>query len=63
MMESKHFEVLGIIGIRSGSKGVPDKNIRDLFGKPLVGWILDVGKHSESITRLVVSTDAKEYAQ
>jgi N-acylneuraminate cytidylyltransferase/CMP-N,N'-diacetyllegionaminic acid synthase len=63
MMDSKHLEVLGIIGIRSGSKGVPNKNIKNLFGKPLVGWILDVAKHSDSITRLVVSTDSKEYAQ
>ena len=34
-------KILGIIGIRSGSKGVPDKNIRKLLGKPLIGWILE----------------------
>jgi CMP-N,N'-diacetyllegionaminic acid synthase len=60
-MHSKQLEVLGIIGIRSGSKGVPNKNIRNLCGKPLVGWILDAAKCSESLTRLVVSTDSKEY--
>ena len=53
---------MGIVGIRSGSKGVPNKNIQPLLGKPLVGWILDVAKNSKYINRLVVSTDSQEYA-
>ncbi len=61
-MDLKQVEVLGIVGIRSGSKGVPNKNIRNLLGKPLVGWILDAARCSENITRLVVSTDSEEYA-
>ena len=55
-------KIMGIVGIRSGSKGVPNKNIQPLFGKPLVGWILDVAKNSKYINRLVVSTDSQEYA-
>lgn len=55
-------KVLGIIGIRSGSKGVPDKNIRDLSGKPLVGWIIDAAKRTRNINRLVISTDSEHYA-
>jgi CMP-N,N'-diacetyllegionaminic acid synthase len=55
-------EVLGLIGIRSGSKGVKNKNIKLLYGKPLVGWVLEAAKKSKSITRLVVSTDSEEYA-
>tara|TARA_Y100000031_G_scaffold133813_1_gene155910 strand:+ start:129 stop:230 length:102 start_codon:yes stop_codon:yes gene_type:complete len=31
--------ILGIIGARSGSKEVKDKNIRQLLGKPLIGRI------------------------
>ncbi|HEY4474140.1 MAG TPA: acylneuraminate cytidylyltransferase family protein [Candidatus Paceibacterota bacterium] len=54
--------VLGIVGIRSGSKGVPNKNIRPLAGKPLVGWILETAQKSKYINRLVVSTDSEEYA-
>jgi CMP-N,N'-diacetyllegionaminic acid synthase len=54
-------EVLGIVGIRSGSKGLPHKNIRDLAGKPLVGWVLDAAKKCNKITRLIVSTDSEEY--
>ena len=56
-------KVLGIIGIRSGSKGVPDKNIRQLLGKPLIGWILEKAKDSKYINKLVVSTDSEKYAK
>jgi len=56
-------EVLGLIGIRSGSKGVENKNIKNLYGKPLVGWVIEAAKKSKSITRLVVSTDSEEYAK
>lgn len=55
-------KVLAIIGIRSGSKGVINKNIKTLYGKPLVGWIIDAAQKSKSITRLIVSTDSQEYA-
>ena len=54
---------MAIIGIRSGSKGVPNKNIKNLGGKPLVGWILETAKKSRFINRIVVSTDSKEYAE
>lgn len=54
--------ILLIVGIRSGSKGVPDKNIKPLFGKPLVGWVLDAAKKSKHINRIVVSTDSEKYA-
>ena len=55
-------KILGIIGIRSGSKGVPDKNIRKLLGKPLIGWILEKAIESKYINKLVVSTDSEKYA-
>lgn len=55
-------EVLGLIGIRSGSKGLPDKNIKQLGHRPLVGWIIKAALASKSITRLIVSTDSQVYA-
>lgn len=55
--------VLGIIGIRSGSKGVANKNVRTLAGKPLVGWVIGAALRTRSISRLVVSTDSAEYAE
>ena len=59
--ESKN--ILGIIGIRSGSVGVPNKNIRKIMGKPLVGWIIEKAKKSKYINKIVVSTDTHEYAK
>ena len=56
-------EILGLIGIRSGSKGVRDKNVKLLNGKPLVGWVLDAAKKSKNISRIIVSTDSEEYAK
>lgn len=61
MMKNK-LEVLGIVGIRSGSKGVKNKNIRPLSGKPLAGWVISAALQSNSVNRLVVSTDSEEYA-
>ena len=59
---SKTKEVLGLIGIRSGSKGLPNKNIKQLGNRPLVGWIIKAALASKSITRLIVSTDSQVYA-
>lgn len=55
--------ILGIVGIRSGSQGVKDKNIKMLAGKPLIGWVLDAAKKSKYINRLIVSTDSSKYAR
>lgn len=54
--------VLGVIGARSGSKGILNKNIRPLLGKPLFMWIADAAKQSKRISRLIFSTDSPEYA-
>ena len=54
--------ILGIIGARSGSRGVKDKNIRQLLGKPLIGRIIETSKESKYISRVIVSTDSKYYA-
>ena len=56
-------KVLGIIGIRSGSKGVKDTNIKMLFGTPLVGWIIEAAKKSKYLNRIIVSTDSEKYAK
>ena len=61
-MNPADLKVMGIIGIRSGSKGVLHKNIRHLAGKPLVGWILDAARQSKYMNRVVVSTDSPDYA-
>lgn len=54
-------KVLAMIGARSGSKGVPHKNIKILAGKPLMGWIIEAAKSSRYVNRVIVSTDSSEY--
>jgi len=53
-------KVLAIIPARSGSKGLPGKNIKLLCGKPLIAWSIDAGLKSRYIDKMVVSTDAEE---
>lgn len=55
-------EVLAIIPARSGSKGVPNKNIRDLNGKPLIAYSIQHALAAQLVTRVIVSTDSVEYA-
>lgn len=55
--------VLGVIGARSGSRGIPDKNIRPLLGKPLFAWIAEAAKQSAYISRLILLTDSPHYAR
>jgi CMP-N-acetylneuraminic acid synthetase len=49
--------VLGLIPAKRGSTRLPEKNIRLLAGKPLVGWTVDAARASGVIDRLVVSTE------
>jgi CMP-N,N'-diacetyllegionaminic acid synthase len=49
--------ILGHIGARKGSKGVPGKNFRPLCGKPLIDWSLDQLFAHPAVGAVVVSTD------
>lgn len=55
-------EVLAIIPARGGSKGIPRKNIRSFSGYPLIAWSIAAAKKSQSVTRVIVSTDDEEIA-
>ena len=54
--------VIAVIPARSGSKGLPGKNIRELCGKPLIAWSIDAGLASKYIDVVVVTTDSQEIA-
>jgi CMP-N,N'-diacetyllegionaminic acid synthase len=55
--------VLCIIPARAGSKGVPDKNIKPLWGKPLVWHSVEAAKNcGYPLQRIVVSTESQQYA-
>jgi len=55
--------MLAIIPARGGSKGVADKNIRLLNGKPLIVWSIEQALACPQITRIVVSTDSPAIAE
>lgn len=55
-------ENLAIIPARSGSKGLPDKNIKDLRGKPLMAYTIEAALQSGLFGKIMVSTDSKTYA-
>lgn len=54
---------LGIIPARGGSKGVYQKNIREVAGKPLIAWTIECALKANSIDTLIVSTDSEEIAE
>tara|TARA_A100001011_G_scaffold398061_1_gene501166 strand:- start:211 stop:525 length:315 start_codon:yes stop_codon:yes gene_type:complete len=55
------YNIILIIPARSGSKGVPDKNINQLGGFPLILWSIEACKKSKMINQVMVSTDSLEY--
>jgi CMP-N,N'-diacetyllegionaminic acid synthase len=55
--------VLAVIPARGGSKGIPRKNIKPLWGKPLIQWTIDAAKHSKHLDRIIVSTEDPEIAR
>ncbi len=56
-------KILSFIGARVGSKGLKNKNILDLAGKPLIAWTIEASRCSKYIDRTIVSTDGKQIAE
>ncbi len=54
--------ILAIIPARGGSKGIPQKNLVDLAGEPLLGHTLRHAQDSVLVDRVIVSTDDDEIA-
>lgn len=52
---------IAIIPARSGSKGLKDKNIINLWGKPLMAYSIEAALEVQSFQRVIVSTDSGEY--
>jgi CMP-N-acetylneuraminic acid synthetase len=55
-------DVLAIIPARGGSKSIPRKNIRQFAGCPLIAFSISAALASETITRVIVSTDDEQIA-
>lgn len=52
--------ILCIICARGGSKGVKNKNIRNLFGKPLIAYTIEIAQKWGKFDNILVSTDSME---
>lgn len=55
--------ILAIIPARSGSKGLPDKNIKELNGKPLLAYTIEAAQKTKAIDEIFVSTDSETYKE
>jgi len=53
---------IAIIPARSGSKGLKDKNIKELNGKPLIAYTIECALNSKMFDKVFVSTDSQKYA-
>lgn len=55
-------KVLALIPAREGSKGIKDKNIIEIGGKPLISYTINAAKNSKYIDKVIVSTDGDKIA-
>lgn len=53
---------LAIIPARSGSKGLKDKNIINLCGKPLMAYSIEAALQTDLFDKVIASTDSEHYA-
>ncbi|MDB4668952.1 acylneuraminate cytidylyltransferase family protein [bacterium] len=59
----KKLNIVAIICARAGSKGIKNKNIKKLLGKPLLYYSIKVAKSCEFISSVVVSTDGNDISK
>ncbi len=52
-----------LICVRSGSKGLPNKNIKKIGDKTLLEITINLAKKIKDIKKIIVSTDSKSYAK
>lgn len=58
-----NYKFLAIIPARSGSKGIKNKNIVGVNGKPLIYYSINEALKSNYISDVIVSTDSEEIAK
>lgn len=55
--------MLVVIPARGGSKGIPNKNIKKLNGKPLIQYTIEAARKVFEDNQIIVSTDSEEIRQ
>lgn len=61
MMNGKR--ILAVVPARSGSKGIPNKNMRELCGTSLIGWAGKTLSQLPFLDARILSTDSEEYTR
>lgn len=59
----KSNKIIAIIPARGGSKGIPNKNIINVLGRPLIDYTIKEALKSEYIDDIIVSTDSDKIAK
>lgn len=54
---------LAVVPARSGSKGLKDKNIIELCGKPMINYSIEAAVKSKLFNRIICSTDSNLYGE
>jgi len=52
-----------VIPARAGSKGIKEKNLINLNGKPLIAWTIEAAIKSNEFDKIYVSTESEQIAQ
>lgn len=55
--------IVALIPARGGSKGIPNKNIKNFCGSPLINYSIKLANQCNLIDDVIVSTDSNEIAQ
>ncbi len=55
--------IVCVIPARSGSKGIPGKNLTEFHGKPMLAWSIEAARVSGVFERVIVSTEDDEIAE
>jgi CMP-N-acetylneuraminic acid synthetase len=53
--------IVAMIPARSGTKGFPDKNIKNLCGRPLISYSIEAALKCNQINETYLNSDSKEY--
>jgi CMP-N,N'-diacetyllegionaminic acid synthase len=55
--------VFALVTARSGSKGIPDKNLKEIGNHSLLEWSIKSALKSSQVTKVFLSTDSAKYAK
>jgi N-acylneuraminate cytidylyltransferase len=56
-------KIIAVIPARGGSKRIPQKNIIDFMGKPIIAWTIEAAQKCNLFDRIIVSTDSSNIAK